>query len=115
MSISIHYVYAHIKNNEIVYIGKGKNERAWHTSRSSEDHREWIQESILNGTWGSAIKILKAGLNNKEAVKLEKQLIKEYNPKYNTQNIDVECPYCGLKSPSAGAIASHILYKHSGT
>lgn len=115
MSISIHYVYAHIKNNEIVYIGKGKNARAWHTKRSNENHRKWIQESILNGTWGPAIKIFEAGLDSKEAVKLEKQLIKEHNPKYNTQNVDVECPHCGLKSKSAGAIASHILYKHGGT
>jgi excinuclease UvrABC nuclease subunit len=116
MSISIYYVYAHIKNNEIVYIGKGINERAWSTNRVNEEHASWAQESILNGTWGSSIQILEAGLDDKKAYELERNLIKIHKPKYNSEMCKIKkCPQCNFETKSTGGFSSHMRTKHSGT
>ena len=114
MSISIHYVYAHIKDGTIVYIGKGKNERAWHTKRKNKDHENWAQQSILDGTWGSSIQILKSGLSSKTAFELEKELIETHKPLFNSVgNTTKICKVCGFRTNSITGYTSHMSHKHS--
>ena len=68
-----YYVYYHVMKGEIVYIGKGKNNRAWNFSnRSQEDVKEQLE-----------VRIVCNSLSEEEALAIERQLIKIHNPKYN--------------------------------
>lgn len=77
--MNAYYVYAHYKANtdEIFYIGKGKNKRAWHLHSRN---RYW--KSIVK-KYGYSVKILKSNLNEQEAFVLEIDLIKSLKPKAN--------------------------------
>lgn len=68
------YVYIHRKksNNEIFYVGKGKDRRAYWKSR-----RNQYWQNIVN-KYGYIVEILKDNLTENEAFKLEIQTIEQY-------------------------------------
>ena len=73
-----YYVYFHYYNNEIVYIGKGFNERAFNwNSRANKEHLKLLKENKLE------VKIIANNLENDIAFIIEASLIDKYNPKYN--------------------------------
>jgi len=86
---SIYYVYKHIEpvTNEVLYIGSGSKDRAWHyrvsMSRNSE-HTEYLnaltEDGYIPSDW---VEIVAKCLSKKEAVKLEKELIIAYQPPFN--------------------------------
>lgn len=72
------YVYIHKTiNNEIFYVGKGRNGRAWETINRTE---LWKQHAI-NGYF---VEILKHGLSESAAISLEESFILEFNPLANS-------------------------------
>lgn len=77
---NIYYVYQHIDDNgKIVYIGKGKWDRAWSIKRRDNEHIEWIKSKL------PYLKVLfvAEGLEEQIAYQIEKELIKKIMPKYN--------------------------------
>ena len=79
-----YYVYYHInsKTNEVVYIGKGKNDRAW-TFNGNQRSEQWHQYFKNNQI---EVKIVVIDLSEEEAFEIEKSLIKIKNPILNIQN-----------------------------
>jgi len=71
------YVYLHRKatNNEIFYVGKGKDYRAWNKQHRS---KYWIR--IVN-KYGLIVELYKTNLTENEAFDLEKELIKNLGKK----------------------------------
>ena len=91
MTDPIYYVYKHIDptTKELLYIGHGCRGRAWiHGSRRSvlrsQDHLDHLecltQDGFVATDW---VFIEQQGLPKKEACKIEQQLIREQNPRYN--------------------------------
>ena len=76
-----YYVYFHMKEGQIVYIGKGSGGRAWNTARTNDYHSEWLEESILNNT--NFVHMAATRLGEKEAYDLESSLIAQHKPIYN--------------------------------
>lgn len=75
----MYYVYVHIRldNNEIFYVGKGRNNRAFSTlSRNKYWH------NVVN-KYGYRVEILESNLSEFEAFEKEKDLIKSINPTTN--------------------------------
>jgi len=79
-----YYVYYHINSetNEVVYIGKGKNERAWkfNSNQRSEQWHQYFENNQIE------VKIVVVNLLEEEALEIEKSLIKIKNPILNIQN-----------------------------
>jgi len=79
--MSKYYIYAHYDNTGcLVYIGKGKNERAWSVRDRNKHHFELMEQQLplLN------VKILMHNiLNEREALSLEKEMILQFKPEYN--------------------------------
>jgi len=75
------YVYYHINKNtgEIVYIGKGKHNRAWNLSDKSRNE-DWVNYKNKNDI---IVKIIVADLDEEEAFIIERELIKLKNPILN--------------------------------
>ena len=78
------YVYYHINKNtgEIVYIGKGKHNRAWNFADKSRNE-DWVNYKIKNDL---IVKIIVADLDEEEAFIIERELIKIKNPILNIQS-----------------------------
>lgn len=80
------YVYVHIEpeTGEIVYVGKGTRERVIYSYHRSEEHAAFMVECGdkfgPKGNWWACDHW---GLSAKEAFKIEAELIKRYNPKFN--------------------------------
>jgi hypothetical protein len=76
-----YYVYYHINSetNEIVYIGKGKNDRAWNFSNSkrNEQWHQYVENNQIE------VKIVVVDLLEEEALEIEKSLIKLKKPVLN--------------------------------
>lgn len=91
------YVYIHRKksNNEIFYVGKGKDRRAYWKSR-----RNQYWQNIVN-KYGYIVEILKDNLTENEAFNLEMETIKEYKK----QNINL----CNMTNGGEGMTG----FKHS--
>ena len=64
-----YYVYYHYIGNDLVYIGKGKNSRAWNFSRRDYEC--------------ASVRIICNHLNEDEALVIERELIKLHKPKFN--------------------------------
>jgi len=79
-----YYVYAHVNEDEIVYIGKGKYSRAWQSERRSKDHYEFM----INNLPYLHVEILINNILEEEALSIEKYLIKKYQPKFNVYYTD---------------------------
>ena len=77
---NIYYVYQHInEDSEIVYIGKGKWDRAWSIKRRDTEHIDWIKSQLPYLKVG----FIAVNLEEQDAYKLERELIKQTMPKYN--------------------------------
>ena len=76
------YVYGHSFDGDILYIGKGKNSRAWdmHNTSRNEDWAKYVEKH-----GNPEIVILATGLNEEEALAIESVLIKLRNPLLNNR------------------------------
>lgn len=72
-----YYVYFHYYNGEVVYIGKGSNERLFSHNRIVDEHIEILESGCINEV------IISNNLTNENALLIEGALIKALNPKYN--------------------------------
>jgi len=74
-----YYVYYHVNNNtdEVFYIGKGKNHRAWDYEARND---LWKKYTIKNEF---RVHLLCSNLNENEALAIEKSLIKVIKPLTN--------------------------------
>lgn len=114
--MNIYYIYFHLNDDEVVYVGKGIGGRAWSTERCKEDHIVWANKMIRKEKWASSVKIVKFDLNETSAYQLEKELIEKYQPKFNDRFIEVyECKECGFSTFSKGGMNSHIRNRHQGS
>jgi hypothetical protein len=79
------YVYAHMDEDEIVYIGLGRNDRAWVTGcRRNQEHKDFMNERYAEGD-SSFVVLLEQKLSEDDAKSLEKRLIQKEQPKYNRE------------------------------
>jgi len=83
--MSNYYVYNHVDaDGSIVYVGKGRYDRAWSINRSNPAHVDWIKEQLpfLN------VIIVHSGLEEQNALDLEKTMIRVVQPKFNVFHTD---------------------------
>jgi hypothetical protein len=74
----IYYVYAHYtEKGELFYIGKGKNDRAWH-KRGRNNY--WTK---ITKKYKYEVKIIEDNLDEQQALILEVQLIERCRPRCN--------------------------------
>jgi len=86
-----YYVYLHVAEwedeeayyDEIVYVGKGKHNRAWCPRSRCEEHRQWMIDSLPKHLHP---RFPHVNLTEEQALILEKKLIREYEPKWNRQH-----------------------------
>lgn len=75
-----YYVYQHIEDDgSIVYVGKGRYDRAWSVYRNNSEHVEWLKRKLPN----LKVIIFKCDLSEDEALKEEKALIEKIQPLFN--------------------------------
>ena len=89
-SLPINYVYKHIdEESNIVYIGVGRDGRAWDFSmRRDPEHSMWLVSEMLKGRGPQEISILIDSLIiYSEASDLETKLIKEIKPRFNREKV----------------------------
>lgn len=88
-----YYVYKHIDpvTDELLYIGMGSKDRAWHYRVSMSRHKMHMahldnltKAGYLPSDW---VNIEQKNLTKEEAKILEKRLIQEYKPKFNYQDV----------------------------
>lgn len=88
-----YYVYTHTdpQTKELLYIGMGTKDRAWHYRVSMSRHRSHMEHlnklteaGYLPSDW---VNIEHRNLTKGEAEITEKRLIQEYKPKFNYQYI----------------------------
>ena len=110
MTDKIYYVYCHKDGDEIVYIGKGRGNRAWSEARTNDDHTEWATNCIHDSI--PFVHMMSTRLTSDDAFALEKELIKEIKPKWNIEHLPVTCPHCGAVYNTVGGLSSHIRSRH---
>ena len=73
------YVYCHYRldNNQVFYIGKGQNRRAY-----SKQKRNPFWQNIVNKAKGFKVEILAKNLSNTEALNYERVLVSSFRKKY---------------------------------
>ena len=85
----IFYVYKHVDaDGSVVYIGKGKHDRAWSVYRNNPEHVVWLTERKLH----ECVEIFSDELSEEEALQEEKELIKELQPKFNKHYTEKHLP-----------------------
>jgi len=72
-----YYVYGHYLNDELVYIGKGKDNRFQSWNRGSNEHQELIKNRKIKP------KIIANNLEESISLDIESALIEKYKPKFN--------------------------------
>ena len=77
--MDISYVYAHYDNGELVYLGKGKNGRAWTTCSRGKEHEEWMREKLPE----LDVRFIAKNLDANTARDLEKSMLKVLHPRWN--------------------------------
>jgi excinuclease UvrABC nuclease subunit len=76
-----YYVYKHIdEDGVVVYVGKGRYDRAWSVYRSNLDHVNWLKLQLPN----LKVLIWMSNLSETDALIEETRLIKEIQPKFNS-------------------------------
>lgn len=110
--MNIYYVYGHYVNDELVYIGKGTDNRAWSSKRFNLNHQNWASERIMSNSWGNCVKILIPNLSSKEAREQEKKLIETCKPKWNSESVNHVCELCGYTTRSVQGLTSHKRHNH---
>lgn len=86
--MKIYYVYAHVipHTTEIVYVGHGRDERAWicRENNRASDHAAWCLNMMECGyTPNEWVRILYKNLDKKTAAKIELSNIDHYRPVFN--------------------------------
>ena len=74
-----YYVYLHKLEGAVVYVGKGKGERAMHWATRDKEHSELMVNGHIN------IEIVANNLTEPNALLIEAALIKDLKPKYNVR------------------------------
>lgn len=76
------YVYKHVDDGEVVYVGKGTGDRAWlcRAGGRRQSHKEWMMSKLPDASF---VRIVKAGLSSEAALALEASLIDKLKPKFN--------------------------------
>ena len=83
------YVYHHIETDgTVVYVGKGKGDRAWSFSRAQVDHIKWLVDEAKTGRQWVVLDTV--CLSEEAALKLETEHLNKYLPKFNTQIPNIE-------------------------
>lgn len=74
------YVYAHLDpiSNQVRYIGKGKDRRAWSFSHRKGHHKNWLAK-LKTADLKPIVKILADNLTEQEALQKEIELISSYD------------------------------------
>lgn len=78
------YVYIHVDENEVVYVGKGCGSRLLETRGRQEDHKKFMLSKFNEGEYSFAV-MLKHKLSEDEALNLESRLINYCRPRFNKQ------------------------------
>ena len=91
-----YYVYFHVNRitNEVFYVGKGKNKRAY-----SKRNRSTHWKNTVN-KYGYIVEIKNSNLTNEEACNLEKEYIKKFGRKDNNTGCLVNFTDGGEGSPN---------------
>ena len=79
-----HYIYEYRDDDEVVYVGHGKYDRAWRIHYENKDLAEWQKSKYPD----LPVHIIGKGMSKKDACKEEKQLITLYKPKFNKYKRD---------------------------
>jgi hypothetical protein len=73
------YVYVHVhpqRTDEVVYVGRGSDSRAWSSAHRSKAHLVWIREwQALGYSPDQYVRVVFRGLTPQRAVKKEEQLL----------------------------------------
>ncbi len=87
-----YYVYSHHdphNSYRIVYVGMGRRDRAWQCrgSQRRPAHTQFLEDCLDNFgyTMNLLVKIQAAALTKKDALSIERELIKKHKPIYNLQ------------------------------
>lgn len=83
----MYYVYAHVdpKTEEVLYIGKGTDSRAWCIQSRGPGHQEYLESFVRDHGRGSYVRIIFDHLDESEALILEKGLICMNQPSLNVR------------------------------
>ena len=83
----MYYVYAHVDpvTEEVLYIGKGTDGRAWMISRRGTGHSEYLYEFVSDHGRGSYVRIIADEMEHEDALILEKGLIALNQPGLNSR------------------------------
>tara|TARA_R110000803_G_scaffold22170_3_gene55382 strand:+ start:1414 stop:1836 length:423 start_codon:yes stop_codon:yes gene_type:complete len=72
-----YYVYAHYVDNNIVYIGKGKDERLFSYNRTNSKHSDLVRDGKIE------LVIISNNMTELNALLIERLLIAHHNPIFN--------------------------------
>ena len=87
MSLTEYYVYHHVHDGKVFYVGVGKQERAFTARSRNRNWKDFVQ-NIPDNLF--IIKIVKRFSNKRDALDFELQEIKRLTPKTNIKdNVDV--------------------------
>ena len=83
----MYYVYAHVnpETEALLYIGKGTDGRAWKISCRKAGHLETLENYVSEHGRGSYVRIIADDLESDEAFTIERQLIWECKPPFNSR------------------------------
>ena len=81
-SVLGYYVYFHRDvDGTVVYIGKGKLDRAYNITGRLPEHADWLVDQVVQGNnW---VELQDKCMTEAEALNLEHHLIVEYSPRFN--------------------------------
>ena len=84
------YVYAWFRDGEKTpfYIGRGVRERAWDKHQATVNGVRELAfcEKLRRGSWSFRVEIVRSGLSVREAIDLEKEMIREHKPCANIRH-----------------------------
>lgn len=84
-----YYIYTHrdpYNKYEVVYVGRGRKDRAWQcrSSQRRNDHAEFLSACECDGyNMGMLVKIEASMLSRLDALVMENELIKQHQPRFN--------------------------------
>ena len=81
------YAHKHPEIDEYVYIGMGKPGRMFTTTKRQPDHMIWLEDNLQNHMLRDLVVSLGVFKDKKEALKHERELIKEHQPKFNKEGV----------------------------
>jgi hypothetical protein len=83
-----YYVYEHYDQGELVYVGKGTGGRIVATTRAAnKSHNQFVKDRLNSGDLSFA-RFVATGLTESEALDVERELIKQHQPRYNRRYTD---------------------------